>query len=211
MHPGESFQKTLCLNNYYRFIPGTEYRVVGYFYPDFRRRFFVRTSNIERFRIDINREKYYRSHGEKNFYRDVVPALSPEETVYLFLSAELKKNWNNYMKYLNMRKFITAYDRFASKYTVASEREKPVILREFEKFLTGQPADRLISFQIIKKEFDRSDSGEIKVNGRAYVTVRAKRQSMGFSIVYHYRYVLERVRERYGFWKIVHVTAKIIR
>ena len=79
------------------------------------------------------------------------------------------------------------------------------------KFLTGQPADRLISFQIIKKEFDRSDSGEIKVNGRAYVTVRVKRQSMGFSIVYDYRYVLERVQERYGFWKIVYVTAKIIR
>ena len=211
LHPGESFQKVIFLNDFYQLEPGRRYRIRGYFYPDARNGFFVRTVNMSLLRIARNRELNYRTRGSQDFFRDSLPAISPEETVFLFLSAEMRRNWRNYMKYLDLRKYIMAYDRFASKYAAASQLEKPILLRRFERFLTGEPADRLKSFRITKKEFDRSENGEIIPGGRAYITVRAERRNESFSLFYNYRFVLEHSRVREGFWKIVYVTAEIVR
>lgn len=212
LHPGESFEKEILLNKLYKFEPGGEYRIRGYFYPDYRRKFFTATVNVIKVRLATRGEN---NRGKELFNRelsyDSMPQLSPEETVYLFLSAEMRKNWKNYLKYLEIRKYITAYDRFASHFASASVIEKPRILKRFAMFLRGEPADSLKHFKIIKKEFDRTGSGEIKESGRAYITVHAERESKGYSVLFNYVYSLERVRNSPGFWKITHVTANIIR
>lgn len=213
LHPGESFEKVIHLNDYYRLDPEKEYRVVGYFYPDARREFFVRTANTLQIRIDRNRRDIDALRGGREMQVRPGDGLSPEETVYLFLSAEMQKKWKNYLKYLQLRKFITAYDRFASRYAVASRLEKPRVLGEFRRYLTGSPADRLRRFKIISEDFEREQNGELLPGGRATVTAEATRENAGYSVRYRYDYVLERVRgdDGVGRWKIVYVTAKVLK
>ncbi len=211
LHPGESFTRRIRLDRLYELKPGGEYRVVGYFYPDPRRTFFVRTANTAKLRLDRARDPLRRAVLPEEFFNDSIPEISPEETVYLFLSAEIKKNWPGYLKYLDLRKFILAYDRFASRYAAAPEHTKPQVLREFQRFLTSGPTDRLHYFKIVKKEFDRTEEGETMDEGRVHVTVRAERRTRGYSVLYNYRYTLERDRRRAGFWRIVYVTAGVVR
>ena len=125
----------------------------------------------------------------------------------------MQKKWKNYLKYLELRKFITAYDRFASRYAVASRLEQPRILREFERYLTRAPADHLRRFKIIEEDFERDDRGEILPNGRATVTAEASREKDGYRVRYRYQYILERSRSRStrSPWKIVFVTAKVLK
>ena len=211
LHPGEAFTRTIRLDRLYRFRAGEEYRIVGYFYPDPRRTFFVRTANVVRLRIDRARSPVRRAVLPEEFFNDAIPEVSPEETVYLFLSAEIRRNWENYLKYLDLRKFVLAYDRFASRYAAAPDYNKPEVLREFQRFLTRNPTDSLKYFRITKKEFERGDEGSTKDDGRVFVSVRAERQTRGYSVVYNYRYTLERDRRRPGFWRIVYVTAGVVR
>ena len=211
LHPGETFTRSIRLDRLYAFKQGEEYRILGYFYPDPRRTFFVRTANIVRVRLDRGQAALRKAALPEEFFNDSIPDVSPEETVYLFLSAEIRRNWTNYLKYLDLRKFVLAYDRFASRYAAAPEYGKPEVLREFQRFLTRNPTDSLKYFRIVKKEFDRVQDGDTKDNGRVFVTVRAERSTRGYSVVYNYKYTLERDRRRSGFWRIVYVTAGVVR
>ena len=213
LHPGESFTRRIFLNDFYNLEGGKEYRVVGFFYPDYRNGFFVRTRNMTRVRINMHREKNFYKEVEGHIYANNLPGLSPEETVYLFLSAEMRRNWRNYLKFLDLRKFIFAYDRFASRYARAEARERSLVLRDFERFLIDEPTDRLRRFRITATRYDRTTTGELRAPemGRSYVEVRAERASKGYRVIYKYTYTLERVRGRDGFWRIIHVTATVVR
>lgn len=210
LHPGESFEKTIYISDYYKLIPGNEYRLIGYFYPDYRNKYFVKSRNIAHFRIAKDVEKEYYTYGPENNYVEPLVELTPEETVYLFLSAEMRGNNSGFLKYLDLRKYIHSYDRFSSNYIMASTREKPQILKKFELYLSQKPEDRLINFKIIKKEFDRISDGTVNEHTRSYVIVRAERESKGYRIVYNYKYTLEKNLEKDGFWKIVLVTASVV-
>ncbi len=214
LHPGESLEKTLYLNDFYRLEAGREYRISAYFYPDQRDQYFVRSAGISRIRIDERRSDGRRDGPENVDLPDGgrTPELSPEETVYLFLSAEMRRNWKNYLKYLDLPQYITAYDRFASRYVQARGHERPDVLRSFADYLTGDPANRLVRFRIEAVEPERDGDGRVLPNGRSFVKVKATRESDGFTARYEYTYTLEPGRGRSeGFWKIIYVKAQLIR
>jgi hypothetical protein len=143
---------------------------------------------------------------------DTTPAISPEETIYLFLSAEMRQNWKNYLKYVELSKYITAYDRYATRYVQSGVQERSGVLREFATYLTGNPADRLVRFKITEAEPERDAGGRILPDGRHFVKVLATRDSDGFILQYEYTYTLEQGRGRSeGFWKVVYVEARLIR
>ncbi len=211
LHPGESFEHVLDLNDYYDLKPGREYRVTGYYYPDARYNFFTRSENTVRIRIHNRRYDPYWRMEESDPRTDSLPGLTPEETVYLFLSSEMRKNWKNYLKYLDLKKYITSYDSFSSRFAAASPEERPVVLRRFSRYLTENPTDQLKRFEIVKTEPERGQGGESLPGGRMYVTARALRESNGYSVKYEYTYTLESTEpEREGFWKITHVVAHIV-
>ncbi|MCB1324136.1 MAG: hypothetical protein H7A21_19765 [Spirochaetales bacterium] len=211
LHPGETLEKVIFLNDFYRLTPGSEYRLVGYFYPDQRFEYFVRSENNLVLRIDQERSDPFLRPEVQSLRPDGAPVISPEETVYLFLSAEMRRNWPNYLKYLDLRKFITAYDRFAGRFATASVREQPVILDDFARYLTGNPADELRRFRITATEPERDRSGEVIANGRNFVTVEAVRIGGGYTARYEYRYTLEPSSDSPGMWKIVYVEARLVR
>lgn len=210
LHPGESFEKTLYLNDFFRLEPGAEYRLIAYFYPDSREQFFVRSANTVQLRLDRRRENAVEQAESRP--EDARMELSPEETVYLFLSAEMRANWQNYLKYVDLRKYITSYDRFAARYVQAGERERAGILEEFARYLTTSPADRLRRFQIVSAAPERDADGALLPGGRAFVRATALREAGGFSARYEYAFTLERGRgAESGFWKIVQVEARLLR
>ncbi len=213
LHPGETFEKTFYLNDFYELTPGSEYRVSAYFFPDQRFEYFVRSGDTGRIRIDARktapapllRDDEPGSNGGR-------PRISPEETIFLFLSAEMRQNWKNYLKYLELPRYITAYDRYASRYVQSGSQDRAEILREFATYLTGNPADRLVRFKVTGVEPERDAAGRALPDGRAFVKVLGVRDSDGFVLQYEYTYTLEPGRdENRGFWKIVYVEARLIR
>ncbi|MCB1317644.1 MAG: hypothetical protein KDK27_16885 [Leptospiraceae bacterium] len=214
LHPGETFEKILYLNDFYRLAAGSEFRVVGYFYPDRRFEYFVRSTNTAHLNLDVVRTdpNRVRAEAETQAATRQPTHVTPEETVYLFLSAEMRSNWSNYLKYLELEKFITSYDRFAAPYAQALPQERPGILQEFARFLTARPADHLRRFEILNSEPERTPDGEMIPDGRYFVYVRAVREGGGYTVQYEYKYALERGRnENAGFWKIINVEAQIRR
>lgn len=211
LHPGEVFEKTVYLNDYFQLKPGSEYRLVGYVYPDARYDFFVRSKNSYEIHINEEEQKRYVRMKSANPLVDNHLQLTPEETVYLFLSAEMKENWKNYLKYLDLERFITVYDRFSTRYALASPGRKPVILDEFQRYLTSRPADRLVQFKINDSVPERNPAGEINHHARWSVHATGVRQSGGFSTKYEYTYTLEKASTNSdGFWKIIHVQARVM-
>ncbi|MCR9145342.1 MAG: hypothetical protein NXI24_24090 [bacterium] len=212
LHPGETFEKTFYLNDFYELKPGAEYRVSAYFFPDQRFEYFVRSGDMSRIRIDS------RKSAPAPLLRDDEPGsagrpqISPEETIFLFLSAEMRQNWKNYLKYLELPRYITAYDRYASRYVQSGSQQRAEVLREFATYLTGNPADRLVRFKVTGVEPERDSAGRIIADGRSFVKVLGVRDSDGFVLQYEYTYTLEPGRdEDRGFWKIVYVEARLIR
>lgn len=208
LSPGETFEKTIDLGRYYRLDQGRDYRLCAYFVPDPEQELTIRSKGWLRLRLE-------KSHPLQTAYGDTPPVsaasgISPEETVYLFLSAELKKNWQNYLKYLDLPRFVTSYDRFALRYASSSDTARPAVLSEFAGFLTSRSADVLKRFKITRTDYARSPEGETTERGNAKVTVLADRDDQGFRVRYEYVYTLAPAEDR-GFWKIIHVQARVVR
>ncbi len=212
LSPQESFEKILYVNDFYQLQADKEYRLWLYFHPDqSRNNFFVRSENMIRLHIVSNNqiqrrnEMYQQQTSQKNL------GLSPEETLYLFLSAEVQKKWSNYIKYIDLKKFIHSYPHYASRYAQVQTAEKrSLVLEDFSQFLTQSPADQLIRFKITDSEPERNANGKIIVNGNRYfVTASGTREALGSIARYEYNYTLE--AQPYGFWKIIYVEAKLIR
>lgn len=212
LHPGETLEKTFYLNDFYDLTPGAEYRVSAYFYPDQRFEYFVRSGDMSRIRIHARKSAPAPLLRDDEPGTEDRPQISPEETIFLFLSAEMRQNWKNYLKYLELPRYVTAYDRYASRYVQSGSQERAGILREFATYLTGNPADRLVRFKVTGVEPERDSGGHILPDGRAFVKVLGVRDSDGFVLQYEYTYTLEPGRDQSrGFWKIVYVEARLIR
>lgn len=199
LQPGESFETVIDLSRHYDFKPGQTYRITGYFFPDARHNIFLRSRDSVELAITEPAGKYVFERPE---LETEDAGLSPEETVYLFLSAEMRRNWKNYLKYLDLPRYITSYDRFSGRYASAPGPDRKRILQEFARYLTSDPTDRLKRFRITGMRRPED-------NGRAEVTVEALRMSGGYRVAYEYTYTLER-SEQAGFWKIIHVVARVL-
>jgi len=211
LHPEESFERLIYLNDTYSLKAGEEYRISGYFYPDARHEFFVRSNNLARVRIGKKRETiYFTDRSQYHHLTGGRSELTPEETIYLFLSAELNHKWENYLKYIETDKFITSYDKYASRYAIASAMERPSILDDFKDYLTTRKDEMLKRFRVSQTDYDRDAAGQLVDNGRGYVTVVADRETRGYVVHYEYKYTLERSRSNDAFWKIVAVSARLI-
>ena len=211
--PGEVFEKVLYLNDFYQLKKGQEYRLSCYFYPDQRFVFFARSQNSLRIRIHAQDQSILTEGTEPYSRRGSLSlpqlSLSPEETVYLFLSAEMQEKWENYLKYLDLPKYITSYQDFAASYAKTHPNQRPAMLERFAFFLTTQPADSLKKFRILDTTIERGPRGVPIEEGRTFVQAEGVREKNDYRVRYKYRYTLEAGKN--GFWKIVHVEANLIR
>lgn len=214
--PGESFSFQTYLQENYELEPGKYYSVHGYFYPnatESRKNFllggtdsegrlsFMRSGNSLRFYYDKRRKEMEISGIRKENFT-VGSGISPEETLFLFLGAELKKNWSNYFKWLYLPDFVLAYDRFSGVYLSAGEREKELVLDEFKNYLVTLPSGKLKNFKVVSVEQQSEREAKVKVF--------AERWEERIPTRYEYEYVLKKSsRERSSLWKIHGVVARV--
>lgn len=206
--PNESFEKQISLLNFYKLKPNQEYRVSVYFFPNRQHNLFVRSQNIVHLRLVPHKASLV-ANITKTGEEPLQQALSPEETVYLFLSAEIQHKWGNYLKYIELPKFITCYSTYAARYVHATQVEKTIVLREFSEFLVSEPADHLKNFRILESYPERDTQGDIAEEGRYMVKALALREKGNYQVRYKYIYTLE--SQDNGFWKITHVNANLFR
>ncbi|RME92688.1 MAG: hypothetical protein D6767_02620 [Candidatus Hydrogenedentota bacterium] len=140
-------------------------------------------------------------------------ALTPEETIYLMLSAEYQARWQSFFKYIRLKDFILAYPIFARKWQKASKREKPYVMRQFKMYLMNQKAQKLHRFEILPRSPKNPEMALAKLEddrekGVATVKVKAVREYDGFQREFLYTYYLTAIGR---FWKVTGVETTLIR
>ncbi len=195
LQPGETFERRVYLNRHYNLKPG-EYRISGFFYPDARHDVILRTRNRLRLRIEKDVSPFVYDEVKATAYGSGPDA---EETVYLFLSAEMMGKTEKFLKYVDLSKFILSYDMFARQYLRASKQQQENVLRRFADYLKSGPTDPLRRFRILR-------SVE-QAENRMRVDVLALRSSGSYRVEYLYNYYLDRAPD--GTWKITSVVATV--
>ncbi len=177
--PGEIFIHSIDLKDIYQLNLGTPYRLKSLFYPAFDGAGAIKSDNELSFKI-IEEKRYNKPDQVEAFNRNI----SPQEIVILILNAEKNKNWDNFLKYVHVEKYINAYPEFVQRYIKANFDEKYRIEREFIKYITRDRDDYLLDFKIIKEEIENSKK-------LAYVDVVEDRFGSRWNYRYRYRYILE--------------------
>jgi hypothetical protein len=206
LYPGESYKKRLNIRDFFEIQGGKSYFIKGYFYPDINRNplVFSSSGNVLKFYLDYERGHFTAAVSDPVAeYEEVsaIPYISPEETIYLFLTAEFKRNWSAYLKFIDFEEFIRAFDNYAQEYIKASYQDRPIVLSRFKKFLTREQIYPLKRFKILGTK-------EILKGRLVNVTVDIERDKNRFPLKYIYEYQLEK-HPGHGFWKITYLTVKL--
>ncbi|MCE9499103.1 MAG: hypothetical protein K8R21_01085 [Leptospira sp.] len=204
IHKGETFTKRFRINDLFELIPGKKYFVSGYFYPNYTEdtKAFIKSENVSHFFIDTRKDgSFYPKFPDSDLGTE---GLTPEETIFLFLGAEMKKNWENYFKFISFPEFIMAYDRFSGEYINSDVRMKQALVEDFKKYLTEARSGRLKYYKVLSA--DKINSSLSKVN------VYVEREQERIPSRFEYQYTLRKGEDALnGFWKISGVVVKVKR
>jgi hypothetical protein len=204
IHKGESFTKRFNLKEYYDFPQGKRFYVTGYFYPNYLEdnATFLKSENHSLFLIEPKkRDTFAKKYESSEPFPD---SITPEESIHLFLSAEMKKNWNHYFKFIHFPEFIHAYNKFSKEYSNSDSNYKELIIEEFKSHLMEQKAGKLSYYRITNRE--NLSSTQVKI----YVDV--EREINRFPTKYEYIYSLKKGEDTASsLWKITNVTVKVRR
>ncbi|GBF49005.1 hypothetical protein LPTSP4_05120 [Leptospira ryugenii] len=202
LHKGESFSRTIYLDELYAFEPGKKYYVTGYFYPNYTedKRNFLRSENTVSFLLQSRPKEKVSSliqlPGQE------ITKLSPEETLFLFLGSEMKKNWEGHFKWIHFPEYILNYDRFSTIYSESPVGEREAIIQEFKEYLTSSPSGVLKYFKILSVEYPSVRD--------ARVLVYVERMQGRFKSRYEYQYSLHLdMNDRSALWQIKNVLVKV--
>ncbi len=202
LHRNETFSKTIYLDEHYSFSPGHKYFVTGYFYPNFTedKQSFLRSENSATF-------LFQKSKKERNFTPNSQSLsdhhkITPEETVFLFLGAEMKKNWESHFKWIDFSEYILNYDKFSAVYAESPITERDAIVEEFKDYLTTTPSGTLKYFKVLSVDYAGKNDARVQV----YI----ERMLGRFKTRYEYSYSMVRnENDRYGYWQIKNLLVKV--
>lgn len=200
LHKGDSFAKTIYLDEFYAFNPNEEYQVKGYFFPNYQedKTHFVKTLNSAAF--------FYEPRAKTATQRSLTsgqgesPGVSPEETIFLFLGSELKKNWESHFKWIDFSEYILGYDKFAEAYSEGSPTDRQLIVEEFKRYLTDSPSGNLKYYKVLSVDYLSPTDAKVQV----YVERAVQR----YASRYEYIYTLKK-SETGNYWKIKNLLAKV--
>lgn len=192
--PGESIEHKIDVKTLYNLDLNKNYRIKAYFFPNFENSGVIKSGNELIFKIIA--EKHLNKVSRVD---SVKRGISPQEIILLLLNAEKHKDWNRFLKYVNIEKFIHTYPDFVRRYRTASADDKDSIEQEFCNYLARERDDYLMKFKILKQDIENDDQ-------IAYVEVMVDRYGIKRTNRYKYRYKLERYNDS---WLIVDMDATI--
>ena len=194
--PGEMFIHTINLKELYNLHLNTAYRIQSLFYPRFDEYNFLKSNNELTFKIIV--AKQYNKPSEVDA---VDRTISPKEVILLTLKAEKDREWNNWIKYINVEKYINAFPEFVQKYNHANFEEKSQIEKDFIRFVTRERDDYLLDYKIVRESVEK----DRKI---AYVDVIVDRYGIRLSYRYKCRYKLEQYK---NLWLITDEVATVMK
>ncbi len=202
LHKNESFSKTIYLDELYSFHPGHKYFVTGYFYPNYTedKKSFLRSENTSSFlfqkaKRDRNYTPLAQNIGETG-------KITPEETIFLFLGSEMKKNWESHFKWIDFSEYILNYDRFSGMYVESPVSDRDSVVEEFKEYLTTAPSGNLKYFKVLKVDYPSKNDARVQV----YV----ERMQGRFKTRYEYSYSMKKNEgDHFGFWQIKNLLVKV--
>lgn len=201
LHRNESFSKTIYLDEYYQFLPDQKFYITGYFYPNYTedKSAFLRSQNTVGFLFQ-NSKQVRKDSASSQITENC--GLSPEEIIFLFLGAEMKKRWEYHFKWIDFSEYILAYDRYSSAYAEASVGERETIIEDFKEYLTESPSGVLKYFKVMSVDYPSKRDARVQV----YV----ERMMGRFKTRYEYIYTLRQEEgSRVGFWQIKNLLVKV--
>ena len=128
----------------------TSYRVQSLFYPDFEENGLIKADNELTFKII--EQKHYNKPSEVDATER---SISPKEVMLLTLRAEKDRDWNSWVKYVNIEKYINAFPEFVQKYYRANFEEKKEIEKDFIAFATRERDDYLVDYRIVDEMIEK--------------------------------------------------------
>lgn len=197
LDPGESYSIIINLADIYKLNPDQDYLVKGYLFPFAAdNEMNIAGSNVEIFKISSAPAPI--QEGE-----DIVQSrsITPGEIINLWFIAEKNRNWNVYIKYIDLEKYVEAFPQYSQQYLRAKGdpyRQQKVI-NEFRDYLRQNRNDYLMEYEIL------NETG-LDNRHEAVVDVSVKRFGPARPIVYYYKYTLERYND---FWVITNVEATV--
>jgi hypothetical protein len=194
--PGETFTHTIHLTELFNLKLNTPYRLQSLFYPAFEENTVIKSDNELTFTIIETRRYVKPSEVDA-----VVRNLSPKEVMLLTLKAEKDRDWENWLKYFNIEKYINAFPEFVQKYYRANFEEKSGIEKDFVKYLTRERDDYLLDFKILRESVE-------KERNIAYVDVVVDRFATRMTYRYKCRYTLEQYK---NLWLITDEEATVMK
>ncbi|XDD44155.1 hypothetical protein AB3N58_07400 [Leptospira sp. WS60.C2] len=201
LHRNESFSKTIYLDEHYQFLPDQSFYITGYFYPNYTedKSAFLRSQNTVGFLFQ-NAKQVRKDSASRQITES--GGLSPEEIIFLFLGAEMKKRWEYHFKWIDFSEYILAYDRYSSAYAEASVGERETIIEDFKEYLTESPSGVLKYFKVMSVDYPSKRDARVQV----YV----ERMMGRFKTRYEYIYTLRQEEgSRVGFWQIKNLLVKV--
>lgn len=201
IHPNESFTRRFHLNELFQLEPGKKYYITGYFYPNHSedKTAFLKSQNIAHFYLNKSKQEKHKKFQDSEIQTD---GITPEEIIYLFLGAEMKKNWKNYFKYIYFPEYILSYSKFAKEYASQDDESKELVIEEFKNYLTESKAGRLKNYKVLSSQ-------QISPN-LTRVNVLVEREQNRATARYEYFFTLKKNEStQKGFWKITGLVAKV--
>jgi hypothetical protein len=194
--PGEMFTYTINVRDLYNLKLNIPYRVQGLFYPDFEESRLIKADNELTFRIV--EQKHYNKPSEVDATER---SISPKEVMLLTLRAEKDRDWNSWVKYVNVEKYINAFPEFVQKYLRANFEEKKEIEKDFIAFATRERDDYLVDYRIVDELIEKD-------RATAYVDVIVDRFGIRRTNRYKCRYTLEQYR---NLWLVTDEEATVVK
>lgn len=201
LHGHETFSKQIYLDEHYSFSPNQKYYIVGYFYPNYTedKTAFLRSKNTVGFLFQ-NSKPESKTLQSKQIIES--GGLSPEETIFLFLGAEMKKNWEYHFKWIDFSEYILGYDRFSASFAESPLAERETIIEDFKEYLTDSPSGVLKYFKVMNVDYPSKRDARVQVH--------VERMNGRFKARYEYIYSLKREEgSRVGFWQIKNLLVKV--
>jgi len=196
---GEMFVHSANIKDFFNLRTDTQYRVRGFFYPNFIRPLKIRSENEISFKI-IKVKK-----DSKRIVSKHLPGrVSPSETVLLLLSAEKDKNWVNFQKYIKLNEYIRNYSDFIREYSVADNIQKIKIEKNFLNFLARDRSDYITDFKILGEEISRNEIYSV-----VYAIV--ERYGLRYTERYKYKYKLKKYSKHGNIWLINGFDATVLK
>lgn len=194
--PGEMFVYSVNIKNCYNVNLNTTYRIQCLFYPAFVENTVVKSDNELSFKIV--EEKRYNKPSEVDA---IERTISPKEVILLTLKAEKDRDWDIWIKYINVEKYINAFPEFVQKYIRANYEEKSLIEKEFVRYATRERDDYLVKYRIVREAVE-------KTRKIAYVDVIEERFGIKWNYRYKYRFTLEQYK---NLWLITDEEATVMK